>query len=230
MPHLFSILFAFFRTIIQVLFQNIHNKDVVAVIHFFRKYKTSIQTINALYKDKNQQFKLKTVSISNIFSKASINQWHGKMLYAWVNSLNPGSIVELGTNLGYGTSFLAAASKNCPIDTVDAAEDLIKIAQSNFNDLGFSNIKVHHSFFIPYLKEYKRHNKSPLFVFIDGDHHSSAINEIMTILIKFLEEDDVLVLHDIHRNKDMYAAWKKTLDSLKPSYSCEYLQIGLIVL
>ena len=77
-------------------------------------------------------------------------------------------ILELGTSLGVSSSYLAAGNKRSEIITIEGDPSLSKIAQSNWNKLGLSNINLMNESFDTALAKIKD-QKFDL-IFIDGNH------------------------------------------------------------
>ena len=64
---------------------------------------------------------------------------YGQLLFRLVNHLKPNSILELGTSLGVSTLYLAAPSKKTKVITVEGCPNTSKVAQINFDKIGFNN-------------------------------------------------------------------------------------------
>ena len=67
---------------------------------------------------------------------------YGQLLFRLVNYFKPSTVLELGTSLGISTLYLAASTKKTKVITVEGCPNTAKVAQVNFNKIGFNNIEL----------------------------------------------------------------------------------------
>jgi predicted O-methyltransferase YrrM len=86
-------------------------------------------------------------------------------LFQMIKIHHPKNILELGTNIGYSSAWMALASPNSFIDTIEFKQENVLEAKKNLKKFSVhKQIKVHHS---PALDFLQRMEKKYDFVFID---------------------------------------------------------------
>lgn len=112
----------------------------------------------------------KSRSVASLARHAAKPPGLGQLLYRTVKFLQPHSILELGTSLGITTSYLALATPQGSVYTIEGAGEVANKALANFHQLGISNVKLIKGNFddelIPALKEIP----SVDVFFLDGNH------------------------------------------------------------
>jgi predicted O-methyltransferase YrrM len=83
-----------------------------------------------------------TRKIKDIAKNTLKDAKYGQLLFRLVNRFKPKTVLELGTSLGVSTMYLAAASKKTKITTVEGCKNTAKVAQINFDKIGFKNIEL----------------------------------------------------------------------------------------
>ena len=99
-----------------------------------------------------------------------------------VQSVSAKRVLELGTALGFTACCLAQGHESAHVDTIEADETHVRLAQKNIADLGLSkHITVHQGFFSDVLE-----NLEPAYdaAFFDGFEPSIPILEQTTNLLR----------------------------------------------
>ena len=150
---------------------------------------------------------LHEVSIGRLMRREAVSCRDAGVLYRLAHFFQPSNVLELGTCLGFSSAALAAGAPRGRIITLDMDAGLQQYAQRKATELGLLNISYRNGRFsdlIPSLPQ-KRFDM----VFIDGDHQEEHAMELCRMLLPWLIEDGVLVLHDIHWSKGMATAWER---------------------
>ena len=79
---------------------------------------------------------------------------YGQLLFRLINRFKPNKILELGTSLGLSTMYLAASSKKTRVTSVEGCPNTAKVAQVNFDKIGFDNIQLINEKFDDFLPNY----------------------------------------------------------------------------
>ena len=80
------------------------------------------------------------------------------------------NILELGTNLGLGTLYLANSEHCKRVVTIEGCPTLSQMAKNGFKQLGISNITIINDRFEPALPKALADMPSLDMLFIDGNH------------------------------------------------------------
>lgn len=168
-----------------------------------------------------------TTTHSRIAATASVSNKYGRLLYRLCRHYQPRRVLELGTNIGIGTAYLAAANPNFIVETVEGSEELSAQAQKNLVRLSLSNVHFHHSLFHGYLKQ--PHTPWQL-VYIDGHHQQDSTLQYFEQLLHIVVEDCVLVFDDINYNEGMHKAWKTVVQHPRVTVSIDLYRVGLAFL
>lgn len=147
------------------------------------------------------QKQIKTIAKNSLKSKK-----YAQLLRGIVQNLKANKILELGTSLGITTSYLAY-DPSVLVYTLEGAHEVIKQAQSTWNNLNKTNIKCIHGDFEISI------DKLPEIpfdvIYIDGNHKSKPTLLYFERLQKSCHEKTVFIFDDIHYSPSMENAWKQ---------------------
>lgn len=172
--------------------------------------------------------KKKNISIGNIARISSTQKKYGRLLYRMVMFSKPKVILELGTSLGIGSSYLALPDQNAKIHTIEGSEILSALARENFNRLKLSNIKQYTGEFsdvLPVLLE-----QLPVLdlVFIDGDHREEETIEYFELCLGAVNSESIIILDDIHWSNGMEKAWERIKRYPDVKATIDIFRFGLV--
>ncbi len=135
-------------------------------------------------------------------------------------------IIELGTNLGITTAYLASAAKTNRITSFEGSEELIQLARRNWRKLGLRNIRVFHGNIDQTLF---KHAKKPFdLAFIDANHRYEPTCRYVDHLAQFAHEKSIIIIDDIHYSPEMEQAWKTIQQRDYVTTTMDYFDFGLI--
>ncbi len=138
----------------------------------------------------------------------------------------PLNIIELGTNLGITTAYLAAAHSLNHITTFEGSQSLIDVAQSVWKNLNLNNISV-----VQGNIDLTLHTSlhSPIDIaYIDANHTYEALIAYFNMLLPYTSRKSVFVIDDIHSTPDMQKAWNEIKNHNKVTTTMDLYQIGLV--
>ena len=172
--------------------------------------------------------KRKNVSIGNIARLSSTQKKYGNLLYRTVMFFKPKVILELGTSLGIGTSYLALADKNANIYTIEGSGILSALARENFSRLNISNIKQYTGKFIDVLPGLLDQLPDIDLIFIDGDHKEEATIKYFELCLEVVNSESIIILDDIHWSSGMEKAWERIKKYSNVKLTLDLFRFGLI--
>lgn len=153
---------------------------------------------------------------------------YGQLLFRLVNRFKPESVLELGTSLGVSTLYLAASSKKTKVVTVEGCPNTAKVAQINFNKIGFNNIELVNDTFDHFLPDYLNKSGSLDFVFFDGNHQQEATLNYFNLCVEKAQNHSVFVFDDIHWSEGMTAAWETIKKHPKVTTTIDLYFMGIV--
>ena len=171
-------------------------------------------------------FKSNTRQIAQIAQTAGISSKRAELLYRITDYFQPKNILEIGTSLGLATSALSLGNPNTAITTLEGCPETSGVAQKQFCEFGFSNIKTEVTEFSSYLK------KSQLstfdFIYFDGNHSKQATLDYFELLLPTITNNTIWIFDDIHWSIDMEEAWRIIQDHPKVTVTIDTFQWGLV--
>lgn len=167
-------------------------------------------------------------TVKHVLNTSSSNSKKGKILYKLVEFFNPRLTLELGTNLGIGTAYLAAAKADNIITTIEGDSFLAQTSTENLTTLRLKNVEVLVAEFDHFLKSNESMNKFD-FIFIDGNHNYDATVRYFDKLYDSTKENQVLVIDDIYWSSDMTRAWNYVQSKMVSGYCLDLFQMGILI-
>ena len=167
--------------------------------------------------------------VQEVAKAAAITKKHGRLLYRLVKFYQPATMLELGTSLGISTMYQAKGNANAQFTAVEGCASLAMIAQSSFDKTGCENVMLKTAHFKTILPALLGGLNKPLdYAFIDGDHSYEGTLHYFELLKKHVDEDSILVFHDIYWSKDMEKAWNKLKQDPEVTISIDLYFMGIL--
>ncbi len=167
-------------------------------------------------------------TIASIAKHAAKQKKHGKLLLKMVNYYQPTSILELGTSLGIGTSYIASGNAQAKIITIEGSATIAQEATANFQHLQLQNIEQVVGTFEEALPAVLQKNAPFDFVFIDGNHTYAATKKYFQDIQPKLSAKSILIFDDIHWSAGMQQAWQEIIKDSTTMLSIDVFQFGII--
>jgi predicted O-methyltransferase YrrM len=134
------------------------------------------------------------------------------LLYALVRELGPAQVLELGTNLGISSAYLAAALRangRGALATLDASPYRQRIAAECHRRLGLPAVTYVQGLFGETLGRTLRALPPVDLAFIDGHHQYEPTLAYTEAILAAAADDAVLVYDDIRWSEGMERAWSE---------------------
>lgn len=163
-------------------------------------------------------------------AKIGIKQEKAQEIFKIFCILHPKVILELGTCLGFSSSYMALFAPESRIYTLEGAVEIAKVARENHQHLGIRTIQVIEGRFacvLPSLLE----QIAPLdFVFIDGHHDRDATLEYFTRILPSVRKGGVMLFDDITWSLGMREAWREISCVYADAYEvgCDAWKMGVV--
>ena len=168
--------------------------------------------------------------VSDIAKRSLTPRKDAQIFFRIVNWLSheadrPLNIVELGTNLGITTAYLAAPDSRNRVTTYEGSKALIEMARLNWKKLGLTNITVVEGN-IDQTVSPQKHSLD--LAYIDANHCYEATLRYYEALQKVSHEKTMLIIDDIHHNPDMERAWRAIQQKKEVTSTMDFFDFGLV--
>jgi predicted O-methyltransferase YrrM len=166
--------------------------------------------------------------VSSIAKNALAPAHQAQALFKLVRHFQPESILELGTSLGITTSYLAKASPEAHISTIEGSANIAHLAKVTFQKLGISHIDSVIGTFDEVLDQVLNKRKSWDLIYIDGNHRYEATMRYLERIKPFLNENSLVILDDIYWSKEMTQAWHQACQREEYTLFLDYFHFGIL--
>jgi predicted O-methyltransferase YrrM len=167
-------------------------------------------------------------SVASIAKNAGRKHKHGQLLFKMVNHYQPNNILELGTSLGLGTSYLALAKKDAWVTTIEGGSSIAEKATIHFNALGLNNVVQVVGKFDDVLANTLQAIGQIDFLFIDGNHSFEPTIDYYKKCLPYLSPNSIILFDDIYWSKGMSEAWQVIKDMPESVLTVDVFQFGIV--
>lgn len=171
-----------------------------------------------------------TTTIAQIAKSATSGKDKAQLFFKLAKHFGAKTIVELGTNLGISTAYLASVNSENTVYTFEGDPSLVGISKENFKSLGLNNIEVLEGNFDKTLPMFLgQFDRTINLVYLDGNHRKAPTLQYYEWLLPYFSDEVLIIVDDIRWSDEMYDCWLTLLANGKHSYSLDYGTFGLIV-
>lgn len=135
-------------------------------------------------------------------------------------------VVELGTSLGVTTAYMAAMDKRNKVITYEGCPAVAEIAKENWKALGIKNIDCRVGEITADMLD--RDLERVDVAFIDANHTHAGTRAYFNVLAEKVHAKSVVVVDDIHYNKEMEKAWHEICEDERVTSTMDLYQMGLV--
>ncbi len=166
--------------------------------------------------------------VSAIGLHSPVTRKYGELLSRLAREFGKPLILELGTSLGISTMYLAASCPDSDVWTIEGCPETAAIAQENFNEANFRNIKLFKGPFDEVLPGIYAEGLRPGLVFIDGNHRREPVIKYFNQLAEHSDAGTVIIIDDIYHSAEMADAWKEIKKHPGVSVSIDIFRMGIV--
>lgn len=168
--------------------------------------------------------------VSAIAKNAAKPKKYGQLLYRLIAFYKPKNIVEIGTSMGLSTAYFSLANPDSTIATLEGVPAIALRAMQNFSNWGITNATVVEGNFDDTLLPVLSKLSSVDFVFVDGNHRKEPTLRYFEEIMKFSNNNTILVFDDIHWSAEMEEAWEAIKADKRVTLSIDLFFMGIILL
>jgi predicted O-methyltransferase YrrM len=153
---------------------------------------------------------------------------YGQLLCNLVTFLNCRNILELGTNLGIGTAYLAAPGHHNKIISIEGNKALTALARQSLADTGFEKIEIIAGTFENTLPEVLASHPPFDLVFVDGNHRKEPTLRYFEWLLEHVHDHSAIIFDDIYWSEEMTEAWHHICRHKSVRLSIDLYKFGIV--
>lgn len=155
------------------------------------------------------------------------------LLFLLTRAIKPSNVIELGTNVGVSSAYIAAALKlngqQGRAITLDVSPYRQRLAKSVHCNLGLDNVSYVEGLFTDTLQSSLRDLGSIDLAFIDGHHQYQPTLDYFEEILAFSHPDTVFVFDDIRWSDDMEKAWSQIRSDDRLGLIVDLSKVGVSV-
>ncbi len=162
-------------------------------------------------------------------AKSSLSgKWQCRMMYNLIKRYRPNTILEIGTSLGVSTAYLAAASSDSSIITLEGNPASADRAISLFDKLDIQNIKLIEGEFGDTLIKSLDTLTHVDCAFIDGNHRKQATIDYFNTIRAYCDSSSFIIVDDIYWSEGMHSAWCEIINHESVAFSIDLFRFGIV--
>jgi predicted O-methyltransferase YrrM len=218
----------FVYTLYTEVINNKHNFYAFDVLNKIRKQLlNNHQTIEVVDLGAGSKKMNNTRKIADIAKYSVVNKNYGELLFRLINHFKPKSVLELGTSLGLSALYMAQAAPKANIISIEGCPNTSAFAKTVMADVGIKNVEVLNSSFDNAFETILQNKKFDV-VYIDGNHTYTATIKYFNELLKYTDENSILIFDDIYWTPDMTKAWEEIKLHPAVTLSIDLYKVGLV--
>lgn len=152
----------------------------------------------------------------------------GKLLFRLARHFNPGTVIELGTSLGFGTFCLARGAPEAKVHSIEACPGQIRTARGELAKAGIVNAELAEQSFSTGLPELLGSIETADMVYFDGDHRKESLLWQFSKCLAKATPDSVFIVADINWSAGMSEAWDMLCNDPAVTVSVDLFHCGLL--
>lgn len=170
-------------------------------------------------------------TIAEVIRSSARRQSEGELLSRIIQHYQPQQALELGTNLGYSTTYLCVNSApHFELVSIEGSKQLSKLAQANLALMGHSPTLIVGEFSEVLQRVIDWSRFHPGFVLLDGNHRKQATLDYFEFLLPRMGPAATIVLDDIYWSQEMTEAWKAIVAHPRVTVSIDIFHLGICFL
>jgi predicted O-methyltransferase YrrM len=166
-------------------------------------------------------------SIAKVAKQAVLPKKYAQLLFKCIDYFQPNTILELGTNLGLTTGYLAAGNRSSKVFSIEGNKVLADMALQNLKALQIDNVNIVNDLFDKHLPPLLKANTFD-FIYVDGNHTETATLLYFEWLKAKQHPNMVIVFDDIYWSAGMTKAWAQIKKDETVSLTLDLYKYGFV--
>ena len=169
-----------------------------------------------------------STTIAKELKRSSKSPRQAQLLQRLCASNNSHYIIELGTNLGISTAYLASNNSKSQVYTLEGQPELYRQAKNNFKHLKLNNINVIEGNINDTLPSLIQQIPQIDLAFIDANHQYQATINYYNLIKSKIHKNSIIIFDDIHWSEGMQQAWNEIRQDPDIRLSIDIFHMGII--
>ena len=221
--------FAFIEDILHDNTQYSDYQTIEKQVAHLKRNRNVLEIVDFGTGKENAKYQTYFKRVNEVAKNAGITRKHGRLLYRLVRHYQPATMLELGTSLGISTMYQAKGNTNAQFTAIEGCASLAMVAQGSLDKTGCKNVTLKTAHFKTVLPSLLADlNKTLDYAFIDGDHSYDGTMHYFELLKKHIDDNSILVFHDIHWSKGMGKAWNELKQDPEVTISIDLYFMGIV--
>lgn len=167
-------------------------------------------------------------ALATLAKHSAVGENTGKLLFRLAHFLKAEKILELGTNLGFSTSYLLSANTHAQLISIEGVAAIAVHAERSWRMMDLPPPDVRVGSFLQELPQALAELGAIDLLWLDGDHRGESMEKYVKQCLPYCHEGTVLALGDIHWSDDMQQSWEIIRRLPEVSQSVELFNVGLL--
>jgi len=170
----------------------------------------------------------KVRKVSDITRNSAKSKKYANLLYRIIAYYKLRNILELGTSAGISSMYMAAASHEIKLTTIEGCPETAKLAEENFKSLQIKNIhRIIGNFDIVLPDVLKQGNHFDC-IFFDGNHKEDATIRYFEQSLPHISNDSIFIFDDINWSEGMKQAWNYIKKHSSVTVTIDLFFLGIV--
>jgi predicted O-methyltransferase YrrM len=170
----------------------------------------------------------KTTTIAQELKRSAKSPRLAQLLQRLCASNKSHYIIELGTNLGISTAYLASNKSKSQVYTLEGQPELCRIAHDNFQKLNLHNINIIEGNIDNTLPQLIQQIPQIDLLFIDANHQYQATINYYNLAKSKVHKNTIIVFDDIHWSEGMQQAWNEIRQDPNIRLAIDIFHMGIV--
>ncbi len=153
-----------------------------------------------------------------------------RRLAGLIEFLQPAGMIELGSNLGISTAYMALAAPHAKFVSIEGDPELHQIAKKTLTHCDAEQVVLRLGTFESELSGAIEDIGTVDFAFIDGNHRYEPTLNYFESIKAAASQRALLVFDDIHWSGEMEEAWECIISDASVSASLDFFDMGIVLL
>lgn len=172
--------------------------------------------------------KTKTTTVARELKNSAKSPRLAQLLQRLCASNQSHYIIELGTNLGLSTAYLASNNNNSQVYTLEGQPELCQIARQSFKQLHLNNIQIIEGNINDTLPRLIQQIPQIDLLFIDANHQYQATLNYYNLAKSKVHKNTIIIFDDIHWSEGMQQAWDEIRQDPDIRLAIDIFHMGIV--
>jgi len=219
-----------FEFVTKVLEQtNTKNEQSVRIEKLRKNLLSSSEKINVVdFGAGTKNTEVRNKNIRDIAKSSAKSKKYAELLHRIIKYYKIRNVLELGTSLGISSMYMATASQENKITTIEGCPETARLAENNFRSLQINNIHLISGNFDIVLPEVLKKKNYFDCVFFDGNHRKDSTIKYFEQCVHYTGNESIFIFDDINWSEEMQEAWRKIKEHPSVTVTIDLFFIGII--